>query len=140
MHSRSKQNRFLKVAGGVACIVAVLGMLGGHWFLLQSIAWGHMLVSYSQSGSLRSAISKTFDGEHPCEMCVSISEGRQKEHQQEKQKLPWVKPDKAPELFCDAQRVQAPLPPGSSTPEVGYVPNRHDDFQCSPPKPPPRAA
>jgi hypothetical protein len=140
MNRRTKQGRFLRAAGGVACIVTLLAMLGGHWLVLQSFAWARMIVIYSRQGSLQSALSKTFDGKHPCGLCVSIHEGRQKEQQQETQKLPWVKSDKMPELFCNGRRMDAPLPPAAATAAVACVPCWHADFIDSPPTPPPRAA
>lgn len=64
-------------------ILFVIGTLlhlgGGHWGVLQGIAWAKMLVEYSQADGLRDGIVKTFDGEHPCEMCASISKGRESE-------------------------------------------------------------
>ena len=55
-------------------IVAILcATIGLHWIALQSIAWGMMIVSYSQSCSLSAAVAKTFDGEHPCDLCKRVS-------------------------------------------------------------------
>ena len=53
--------------------------LGLHWPLLQTVAWAGMIASYSRDASLQEAISKTFDGEHPCTLCETIEEGRQAE-------------------------------------------------------------
>ena len=58
---------------------ALLHLGGGHWGVLQGIAWAKMLVEYSQADGIRDGIVKTFDGEHPCEMCKSISKGRESE-------------------------------------------------------------
>ena len=59
-----------------ACILLALVLsLGLHWTVLQSAAWVSMIVSYSQDGSLREAVVKTFDGEHPCELCRMIDRG-----------------------------------------------------------------
>jgi hypothetical protein len=41
-----------------------------------------MLVSFSQQGGLEEAISKTFDGKHPCKLCKLVSEGKKAEHKQ----------------------------------------------------------
>lgn len=64
-------------------VILVLGALlhlgGGHWGVLQAIAWTKMLVEYSQADGLREGVVKTFDGAHPCEMCESISKGRESE-------------------------------------------------------------
>ena len=36
-----------------------------------------MLLSYSRTGSLATAIAKTFDGRHPCLLCKAITKGEQ---------------------------------------------------------------
>lgn len=42
---------------------------------LQVTAWSAMLVGYTQStGSVAEAISKTFDGQHPCNLCTEVKE------------------------------------------------------------------
>ena len=53
--------------------------LNGHLALLQTLAWGNMLVSYSQEASLAEAAKKTFDGEHPCSLCKVVSESKKQE-------------------------------------------------------------
>jgi hypothetical protein len=60
--------------------------LNGHLALLQTLAWGNMLVSYSQQASLSEAAKKTFDGEHPCSLCKVVSESKKQE-----QKKPFLK-------------------------------------------------
>lgn len=40
--------------------------------VLQVVAWGGMLVRYSREAPLREAVTKTFDGEHPCALCLTI--------------------------------------------------------------------
>lgn len=62
--------------------VAVLGCLhlcGGHWGVMQVIAWSNMIVDYSAQDGLIEGAKKTFDGEHPCCMCKAIAEGKKKE-------------------------------------------------------------
>ena len=64
------------------CIVVALALsIGLHWALLQSVAWVGMVVSYSQAAPLAEALTKTFDGQHPCALCKKISEGKQAEKQ-----------------------------------------------------------
>ena len=43
-----------------------------HLPALQLAAWTGMLITYSQDRSLADAAEMTFDGEHPCPMCVAI--------------------------------------------------------------------
>ena len=61
-------------------------VLGAHWLLLQSVAWVGMVVSYSQSAPLTEAISMTFDGEHPCKLCIAVKEGKKAEKKSESKK------------------------------------------------------
>ena len=66
-----------------ACRYFLIGTLfvslGGHFALLQTFAWGNMLVNYSRGASLAEAAKKTFDGEHPCAMCKLVKESKQQE-------------------------------------------------------------
>ena len=62
---------------------ALILAVGGHWTVLQSVAWVGMAVNYSQDASLAVALKKTFDGEHPCKMCKQISAGKKAEQQAE---------------------------------------------------------
>jgi hypothetical protein len=72
------------------CITVLLLVLslGLHWAVLQTIAWTGMIVSYSRNASLTEAVSKTFDGEHPCPMCKVIKKGLAEEKQQARKQLP----------------------------------------------------
>jgi hypothetical protein len=64
-------------------IVAMFCAIGGHWLVLQTVAWGGMVVEYSRAGGLTAAVEKTFDGRHPCDMCKTIAKTRQSEKKQE---------------------------------------------------------
>jgi hypothetical protein len=51
-------------------VLGLMVSIGLHTVVIQSAAWAGMLVSYSmKSGSIVQAVSDTFDGEHPCELC-----------------------------------------------------------------------
>jgi len=65
--------------GHVLLIVALLVATGGHWALLQTVAWSNMLADNLQTASLSEALSKTFDGKHPCNMCHEISAAKKSE-------------------------------------------------------------
>lgn len=56
----------------VATALALLFASGAQWFVLQSVAWTGMLISYSKDASLVEAVQKTFDGNHPCSLCEHI--------------------------------------------------------------------
>ena len=69
--------------GLVCAALAFFSIAGGHWTVLQSVAWVEMLHSYSQqSGSLAVAVEQTFDGQHPCELCQQIQVGKAREHRE----------------------------------------------------------
>jgi hypothetical protein len=69
------------------CVVALMlcSSIGGHWFCLQSIAWAKMVVTYSQHCSFGAAIAKTFDGDHPCDLCKHIGKAQQTEKKRDSQ-------------------------------------------------------
>lgn len=69
--------------GHVLLILALLGATGGHWAVLQTIAWADMLATNLQSESVSDAITKTFDGQNPCKMCKEISAGKKAEQKSE---------------------------------------------------------
>lgn len=139
MNSHRHKNRFWRATGCAVCLLAILAMLGGHWLVLQSFAWARMIHEFSKQGSLRSAIAMTFDGKHPCNLCLTIQNGRQQE-QTENKEMPRTGRDKPFELLCDARRAGIPLPPMAATQAVPTVPRGHTDFIESPPAPPPRPA
>ena len=132
------QSRLFKATGVAASFFALFVMMGGHWFTLQSVAWARMLADFSHNDSFAEAIVKTFDGKHPCKMCLSIREGRQQE-QREQREAPLVKSEKSRELFCDLRRVNVPPAPASARDAVAFAPQLVSDFLDSPPTPPPRS-
>lgn len=77
---RTKVSQFLVVCTLVCAI-------GGHWAILQSVAWVGMAISYSQDAPLAEALRKTFDGQHPCKMCKVVQEGKKSEQNQSLQKV-----------------------------------------------------
>ena len=69
--------------GQCLLIAAMFCALGGHWLVLQTVAWGGMIVDYSRGAGFTVAVEKTFDGQHPCRMCQSIAKTRHSEKKQE---------------------------------------------------------
>jgi hypothetical protein len=130
-------HRTLRFTGLVACFTALLAMTGAHWLALQSVAWTRMLVAFSQQDSLGTALGKTFDGKHPCPICVRVQQGWQQEQKQQ-QKTPALRLGKAPELLWELRQLAAPPIPTSERAGVAFVPSLHPDFIESPPSPPPR--
>ncbi|HXT39426.1 MAG TPA: hypothetical protein VN887_05335 [Candidatus Angelobacter sp.] len=68
-------------------VVALTFALGGHWALLQSVAWVTMVAGYSQAGPFKEALVNTFDGKHPCPICRFVAREKKSEQKQETQKL-----------------------------------------------------
>lgn len=127
-----------KLAAVAACLGAVLTMAGGHWLVLQTVAWGRMIADFSQRGSLGTAIAKTVSGKHPCSMCLKIRKGWHHEQQQQ-EKRPWLKPETLPEAAWQLRCLTVPPAPTAPRDEQPTVPILHTDFIESPRAPPPRA-
>ncbi len=60
----------------IIAVVVLSISLGLHWLVLQTAAWGGMVVRFSQTESLCTAIEKTLDGRHPCQLCRLVQAGR----------------------------------------------------------------
>jgi len=60
-------------------ILALVATMGGHWALLQTVAWTTMLANNLHATSLPDAVAHTFDGKHPCCLCKAIATGKQSE-------------------------------------------------------------
>ena len=60
-------------------VLLVCLSLGMHWAVLQGVAWSGMFLSNLNQGSVTEAVEKTFDGEHPCLLCLAVKEGQKKE-------------------------------------------------------------
>ena len=71
----------------IAVVCALVGAIGGHWAVLQSVAWIGMAVSYSQNATLKEALVKTFDGKHPCKLCKAVQDGKSAEKKPDAQKV-----------------------------------------------------
>lgn len=69
--------------GKILVITALVLTTGAHWAALQTVAWTTMLAKNLQTDSFSEAVSKTFDGEHPCCMCKAIASGKMAEKEAE---------------------------------------------------------
>lgn len=67
----------LQKAGAWAAILAVLFGTQAHLALMQGVAWGGMLLSYSAESGIEQGIQQTFDGDHPCPLCTLVEDVRQ---------------------------------------------------------------
>lgn len=70
-------------AAAVFAITAMLCALNLQWGLLQCVAWATMLPSYYfQTESVSTAVSMTFDGDHPCTLCKTVDQAIQSNAEQ----------------------------------------------------------
>lgn len=100
------RSKFARFCGLAFLSLALFSIAGGHWAVLQTVAWAQMLREYSENATVAEAVEKTFSGEAPCEMCKSIAAEKQKE-----EKAPaTVKAEKKGETFLLAARDLLPLP------------------------------
>jgi hypothetical protein len=60
-------------------ILALLAATGGHWAVLQTIAWTNMLAKNLRTNSMGVAFTRTCDGKNPCAMCKRIAAGKKSE-------------------------------------------------------------
>jgi len=67
--------------GQVLMLLVLFAASGGHWMALQSLAWTRMLLSYSRGGHIVTAVTKTFDGRHPCSLCKEVARSKSTEPQ-----------------------------------------------------------
>ena len=135
----------LRQLGLVLAALAFFSIAGGHWAVLQTVAWAEMLRDYTQkTGSVALAVEQTFDGAHPCELCLQIATAKQQEAkvQGDKQKpadqktAKAEKPDKALPLdkhFSPVWTAATSLRWDATSPLTGPS---HED---QPPTPPPRS-
>lgn len=66
--------------GLIFTILAVFAMGGGHWAVLQGIAWTGMMMKYAQEVPIVTAVKKTFSGDSPCTLCKTIAEKRSEQN------------------------------------------------------------
>jgi hypothetical protein len=88
------RRKILASCGQVIAAAALFFIIGGHWGVLQTVAWANMIWTYStKDGSVLAGAKKTFDGEHPCNMCDSIKEAKKQEK-------------KAPEILSATKKIE----------------------------------
>ena len=114
-------------------LAAFMFSCGGHWCVLQGVAWIGMIHQYSQVVPLAEAVRMTFSGKYPCALCKAIAEKKESERLR----------------LCAMEKYEKKFFPLVSVPETGLVvaPIQYPDFLISfqirtepPPTPPPRFA
>jgi len=74
-----------KTVGKWLVIAAMTSAFGGHWAMLQSVAWTTMIFANARHANLGQALEQTFDGRHPCALCKTIEKNRNSQKQQDMQ-------------------------------------------------------
>ena len=122
-----------RIAKSLVAILLIIS-IGGHWAFLQSVAWVSMVIDYSQDAPISVAVSKTFDGNHPCNLCKLVRHGQETEKKQDAIKIK-TKPDvwlvAGSITLPDADLIREPFPPVTQFSGIRGE---------SPPVPPPRQA
>lgn len=124
------------------CLTAALHLAGGHWGVLQMVAWAQMLRSYTEQKGLVEGVKETFDGDHPCPLCRHITEARQKEEKQTPA-APLKNRDQLTKWFSAAPETGVPAQNWShASSRAVFAPPVQSPAQWAacPPGPPPRAA
>lgn len=110
----ARLHRTIRHAALALASLAVFSISGGHWAVLQTIAWGQMLWDYTElTGSLVDGARMTFSGQFPCTMCHAVDEGKSRES-----RIPTVlKNEQKFEILLSACAVSPVCPPAA---ERGY--------------------
>ena len=78
MNARSTTTQPVPLARRMVVLLTCLS-LGMHWAVLQGVAWTGMFLANLNQGTVTEAVEKTFDGEHPCPLCLAVKEGQKQE-------------------------------------------------------------
>ena len=89
--------------------LALFLVAGGHWAMLQGVAWVTMVNDFARGASLTQAVEKTFDGKHPCSLCKKIAKAKSSETSEERTPST-LKADKKAGDFVSVTGPELPLP------------------------------
>lgn len=70
----------------LSLIAALLLGAGTHLFFLQAYAWAAMTVSNMRAAPAAEAVGKTFDGRHPCALCLKVRKASGSQQKREAQR------------------------------------------------------
>jgi hypothetical protein len=62
----------LRRAARLSVLASFLVSIGMHTAVLQAVAWAKMTVDFARRDTISVSLEKTFDGRHPCPICVSL--------------------------------------------------------------------
>jgi hypothetical protein len=108
--------------GHASMIVALIAATGGHWAVLQSVAWTNMLAQNLRAATVCQSLQTTFDGDHPCCLCKAIAAGKKTEKKTEfsprLKKIEFLS-QRAKFLFCAPTRFD--LLPSAESSSSGII-------------------
>ena len=117
--------------GKVLVVFTIVATLSVHWALLQTVAWTTMLADNLQTKSLHEAVTQTFDGNHPCNLCKAIVAAKNTE---QKKQIPFEKLKLEFPPVRESLVLIAPSRPILSPQQNSLAESR----SLKPPTPPPR--
>lgn len=116
----------LRRLGTLLACLAMFSIAGGHWAVLQSVAWAGMLQDYSRADGFAAAVEKTFSGDYPCALCRKIDEQKKKETpalaKLEQKSEPFLAPRPAAALFPPPPTYFLSLPAALRPSSVAFAP------------------
>jgi hypothetical protein len=93
--------------GKVLVVFTLVAALSAHWALLQTVAWTTMLAGNLESCSFHVALTRTFDGQHPCPLCKAIAAAKNSEQKNqvsfEQQRLDFTPVEGNPVLIAPSR-------------------------------------
>jgi hypothetical protein len=66
------------VRSAIALVLAV-ALLGGHLAALQAVGWAGMLIERMPSRGVVAAVTSTFSGAEPCDVCTVVQDARDRD-------------------------------------------------------------
>lgn len=132
----------LRIFRIILVVAGCLHLCGGHYGVLQVLAWGKMMVDYSAENGLIEGARRTLDGNHPCEMCLSIAEAKKEESRDPQAPAP------RDGGGLELKNLLSPKVFALKTPRCSLLPENHflpplparANYSRSPETPPPRSA
>jgi len=115
-----------------ALVCLLLATTGAHWAVLQSVAWTTMLAQNLRADCFTQAVTRTFDGQHPCNLCRAIAASKQSEKKADFTSPinPFVFPPAPQGVTLAAPDLEARWP---------VTDHSAESLSRQPPTPPPRA-
>jgi hypothetical protein len=126
--------RFLSKSMSVLAALTICSASGAHWMLLQSVAWAGMVATFAQDRPLTQAVADALDGQHPCDMCKVIADGKS----QERKSPQGTTPGASGKVLLYFLPQDLGLSRRSQRAEIFRIAENGDGRREAPPSPPPR--